>query len=239
MSELAWGATDFSFPTFVASVAYVGILILAVLFNSLLKPKEIELMRKFLILLCLAGCAKVQEGKDVNIDRNVTVVIDLSSSFAEEMFIDRFVTNEAEGTYIDTVGKTFKFLLSVLSKLDFEDRITLCQISADENAVLWEGNLVQIRRDFPDPIAFYKFLKTKSNPDGTLLYDALNRSIKQSLSHDGKRSIFVLSDMLDTDPNGAAKIPELRSLLEEYAKSGGMIGFFYVNQDLVPSGKPN
>ena len=40
MSELAWGATDFSFPTFVASIAYIGILILAVLFNSLLKPKE-------------------------------------------------------------------------------------------------------------------------------------------------------------------------------------------------------
>lgn len=189
-------------------------------------------MKKFLILLCLVGCAKVQERND---DRNVTIVIDLSSSFSKEMFISRFVTNGAKGEYYDTVGKTFKFLLSVLSKLDFEDRITLCQISADENAVLWEGNLVQIRRDFPDPVAFYEFLKKKSNPDGTLLYDALNRSIKQSLSHDGRRSIFVLSDMLDTDPNGAAKTPELHRLLEEYAKSGGKIGFYYVDQTLTAS----
>ena len=193
-------------------------------------------MRKFLILLCLAGCAKVQEGqKEVSVDRDVTIVIDLSSSFAEEMFMQRSVYNAAEGYHRDTLGKTFKFLLSILSKLDFEDRITLCQISADDNAVLWEGNLVQMRKDFPDPLAFYEFLKKKSNPDGTLLYDALTRSIKQSLTHDGQRSIFVLSDMLDTDPNGEAKLPELRRVLEEYAKSGGKIGCYYVDQNLVAS----
>lgn len=194
-------------------------------------------MRKFLILLCLAGCAKVQEGRDKNVDRSVTIVIDLSSSFAEEMFITRDTTRYADGTtsHRDTSGKTFRFLLSVLSKLDFEDRITLCQISADENAVLWEGNLVQIRKDFPDPVAFYEFLKKKSNPDGTLLHDALTRSIKQSLTRDGIRSIFVLSDMIDTDPNGDTKLPELHRVLGEYAKSGGKIGFYCVDQNLTAS----
>src|SRR5438876_3144945 len=102
----------------------------------------------------------------------------------------------------------------------------LSQISAKQNALLWDGKPRSFARDFPTPQAFREFLQKRSDPNGSRVYSALADSIEYLLlQHENnpklKSAVLVFSDMEDNGPEANSK-ERLIDALKAYGKKGGV-----------------
>jgi hypothetical protein len=189
-------------------------------------------MRAFVIgsLILLSGCS-ARTGVTETFEKDeseyvVTILLDMSGSFQHMM---------TEG------GKAYDFALQVSDRyfrdrLGTRDRIIIAQASDQQRFLLWEGTPLELRKEFPTPEAFARFLKMKSSPYSSPIHEAMNRVVKYMISKPSvargtaKPVVFVLSDMID--PN-TASLDELKQNLRTFSECDGVMALFYVDQDLV------
>ncbi|QDT43497.1 hypothetical protein Pan241w_35980 [Gimesia alba] len=195
-------------------------------------------LMSLLIVVGVCGCEKRHESPQTFVsddsEYKVAILLDLSGSFEHMMCDD---------------GKAHQFAMRVLDhyfreRLGNNDKLIIAQISGTERSLLWEGTPLQLRREFPSAKAFGEFLRSKSDPRGSLVHDSIAHTVEYVASDPAvasgraKSAVFVLSDMLD---NGVNQESEQRVIgaLTEYAQQNGAVGLYYVDQLLVPQWRKN
>jgi hypothetical protein len=187
-----------------------------------------------LSILLGCGCDKRRQAPTTFAVRDesqyvLIILLDLSGSFHQQM---------TEG------GQAHRFSMQVIDhyfreRIGTNDKLIIAQISGEERALLWEGTPLQLQKDFPSSTAFGEFLRSKANPDASLVYEAIIHTIDYVLSDpsvssgNAKSAIFVLSDMSDNGSKPESKQRALQALAA-YGESGGVVGLYYVDQLLVP-----
>jgi hypothetical protein len=183
------------------------------------------------------GCTKVtdQAGSQVSLGREdadfmIVIALDLSGSFAHRM------TKE---------GKGYDFTMRVCdlyfrNSIGTTNRIIITQLSATDRALLWDGTPVQLRQDFPTAESFCAFLQSKSDPRGSRLHDGVADALDYVLSDQGvasgktKAALFALSDFDDNAPNPELSEKRLVKCLTGFAKTKGIVGFYFLDHIKVP-----
>lgn len=199
------------------------------------KTKGVKRLASILaVTLFASGCTKRTDIEtsvftDTETEQVVTVVLDLSGSF-----VDQMANN----------GKGYEFALRVIDRY-FRDRIgtqaklVIAQISGSERALLWEGTPMQLRKDFPTAEAFRDFLLQKADPSASRVGEGIARAIDYIMADScvangkAKSGVFVLSDLVENSQDAAGADEHLDKALAAYGKSGGMIGVYFVDQLLV------
>ena len=159
----------------------------------------------------------------------VTVLLDLSGSFQSQM--------------IDG-GKAHAFCLAILDtyfkdRIGEKDEVIIAQISGTDRALLWQGTPLQLRRDFSDPASFQVFLRSRANPGQSKVFQNLAKCLEYASSDPdvvnskATSAVFVLSDMLDNDPERDDARERLKKALETFASRDGVLGCYYVDQEVV------
>lgn len=159
----------------------------------------------------------------------VTVLLDLSGSFHAQM---------VDG------GKAHAFCLAILDtyfkdRIGEKDEIVIAQVSGADRALLWQGTPLQLRRDFSDPTDFQRFLRNRANPGQSKVFQNMAKCLEYASSDpdvvNGKATtaVFVLSDMLDNDPDRDAARERLKKALETFASRDGVLGCYYVDQEII------
>ena len=186
-----------------------------------------------IVLMTAAGCEKRREAAKTLVADDtryiMTILLDFSGSFEHMM---------ADG------GKAYEFALAVLDKyfrdrIGSDDKLIIAQISGNDRALLWQGTPVQLRQEFSSPQAFAEFLRAKANPGGSLVHEAIARTIEYVNSEptiaNGKwqAALFVLSDMNSNGDKSDSKERALAALTEFGKEHGGVVGMYYVDQTLV------
>ena len=163
-------------------------------------------------------------------DHVVMLLIDLSGSFANQM------ANE---------GKAYEFYLQIYDRF-FKDRIghdkdvlVIAQLSGTHRSLLWQGHPLQLRQQFASSSEFKEFLLSHADPNGSVIHDGIAHSLELLVSDPAlvnpntKTAVFVLSDLLDNGANPEKSGPRVTKALAEYARMNGVLGLYYVDQDLV------
>ena len=192
------------------------------------------------LALTLAGCQARQNIESVSLGEAeeefvLVVVLDLSGSFAGQMAED---------------GKAYEFVQRALArylqdKTGTRDRILFAQISGTKKPLLWEGTTKDLRRDFPSASAFHQFLMKRADPNGSRVNHGVCRAIRYVLSlprvarGHARTVTLVLSDMEDNSPDAKVSEQELVDTLTDYARTGGLIGMYYVEQDRLDALRKN
>lgn len=188
----------------------------------------------FLVVSLTCGCAPRRQAevtplRDDESEYVLTILLDLSGSFAHLMAED---------------GKGYDFALIVMGRYfrdrtGTRDKIIIAQVSGTERALLWEGTPLELRREFPSAAAFRDFLLSKADPGGSLVHAGLANTVEyltsdpRVASGEAKSALFVLSDMLDNDPESKESEDRAVRALAEYGQKGGVVGLYYVDQSLV------
>lgn len=169
------------------------------------------------------------------------------SRFATDDSAHRLVVIfDGSGSYADRVygpnGCAYQ-LFAKIKDTYFRDQldgwITLAQISAKhDTALIWQGKPRNFARAFPTPQAFKDFLKSKTDPNGSPVYSSVADSVEQLLrdleGNAAQRScVIIFSDFEDNDPRPGSKERFIKCL-KEYGKKGGVIGAYWVSQQLIP-----
>lgn len=184
--------------------------------------------------LLLSGCVPSQTGKDyhpfetVEIDSCLTILIDMSGSFAESwddraypLFLELSETyfNEAMGT---------------------ENRLVIAQLSGNNQAVLFEGKPADLQTRFRSPEELVEFLKKRSDPTRSHVYAALQSTTDYVLQMPGvteqsRLMTVVLSDLRDSSTNASRSTSgrEMVESLREYRLRGGVLALYYVASDEI------
>lgn len=189
-------------------------------------------MRRFMILALVLslGCEarRSREGQlAVDEERReylIAVAIDLSGSYQELM--------------LGGNGKAWQFIGGLINSLSMaragaDDRIIISQISGSKKALLWEGSLQSLRRDFPSAQAFRSFLLGKAEATGSRVHESVGDLVDYITEYPGvkegktKSALFILSDMEDNFPDSESTKQRLISSFRSYAKTGGMVGIYW------------
>jgi hypothetical protein len=195
-----------------------------------------KIMVASLCLLLACGCERRREIKhfaaaEDDSEYVIAVVVDLSGSFLEKM---------TEG------GQAHSFMLSLLDRYFRErvgthDQIILAQISGTpDRALLWQGSPFELRKQFPNSRAFSEFLRSKADPHGSCVHNALAQTVEYVMSQPNvsnckaKSAVLVMSDMVDNSPKGSLSKDQVGDVLCDYAKIGGVVCLYFVDQTLIP-----
>lgn len=163
-------------------------------------------------------------------DYVVMLVIDLSGSFSHQMADD---------------GKAYNFALKIYDKYfrdrigNDKDRLIVAQLSGSHRSLLWQGSPIELRHQFPSAAAFKDFLLANADPRGSVIHDGIAHALEYltsdpSLANGNSNSaVFVLSDLLDNGANPEKSGPRVSRALADYGSKNGVVGLYYVDQDLV------
>ena len=159
----------------------------------------------------------------------IVIVFDMSGSF------DDLIYKKGYPFAMAVVDRYFR------NRIGSNDRLIISQISAPGmKSLLWDGKPSSLKRDFASADKFKEFLRKKSNPAGSRLYDGISESMEYLISYpgvaEGKTStaVFVLSDLDDNCSDPAKGKMRLLKNLAEYSKVKGSIGFYWVEDRFVP-----
>ena len=146
----------------------------------------------------------------------LTVAVDMSSSFEE-------ARNE----------KAWEFLCQVVDRyfrdrIGRNDKLILAQLSENDRALLWKGTPLELRQKFSTAGEFRQWVESKSDPNGSRLYDGIVQAVEYAESDRGKgrSAVFILSDMIDSTEGGARD--RAVNALARIGKQGG-VGLYYVD----------
>jgi hypothetical protein len=184
----------------------------------------------------MPGCDRRRESKTFAVPGDesecvIAVLVDLSGSFLDRM---------TEG------GEGHEFLLSLLDqyfrdRIGTNDQVILAQISATvDQSLLWQGTPLELRQQFPDAHAFSEFLRSKADPQGSCVHNAIVQTVEYVMSlpnvanGKSKSALFVLSDLIDNGPQSGASRGQVIEVLSQYFKRGGESFFYFVDQRLIP-----
>ncbi len=187
-------------------------------------------MRRCLLLLSLLAVGCSSAAGETKPTRYVLVVaVDLSGSFAEKMATD---------------GKAYEFLVAVVERyfrdrIGKPDRVIVAQLSGTNRSLLWEGPPRNLMRDF-SARTFRDYLLSKADPNGSHLHDGIMHALEYLMSDpqvtngQAHSALFILSDMLDNADRPEESEAKLVAMLGAYARVGGTLGMYYVDQFQLP-----
>ncbi len=160
----------------------------------------------------------------------VMIVVDLSGSFSHLMADE---------------GKAYEFALKIYEKY-FRDRIgndkdelIVAQLSGTSRSLLWRGSPLELRHKFSTATEFKDFLLANADPRGSVIHDGMAHALEYLTSDPAlacghaKSAVFVLSDLLDNGADPEKSQRRVSNALSEYASKNGVVGLYYVDQDLV------
>lgn len=191
----------------------------------------------FVLCLCVVcGCQRRREEAVIapaqdDSEYVIAVLVDLSGSFLDKM---------TDG------GQAHTFMLALIDRyfrdrIGTNDQIIIAQISATpDRSLVWQGTPTELRKQFPNAGAFGDFLRSKADPNGSHVHNALVQTLEYVMSQPtvasgtAKSAIFALSDMIDSNKAPDAARRRAVRVLQEYAKLGGMVCLYFVDQRLVP-----
>jgi hypothetical protein len=115
----------------------------------------------------------------------------------------------------------------------------IAQISATGDPLLWEGQPMQLRKEFASADEFRDFILKRTDPNGSRVYEGLSKTLAYLKSHrairnGAKPALFVLSDMADTSADAEELEAEIVLSLRDFAQKDGTVGMYYVHQQLLP-----
>lgn len=184
-----------------------------------------------LTIFCLPACTPIPQGEQTvfektETDQLIVIALDLSGSFAELMTKD---------------GIAYRFAMATVDRFMRENpgregRLVIAQLSATGNPLLWEGTPGELRKQFSNQEAFREFLLSKSDPQGSRINEGIANALEYVANHQSVRSnnassaLFVLSDMMDNDPDGEEQLKRAEKSLVDFADTGGVVGLYYVHQ---------
>ena len=188
-------------------------------------------MKRFVVLalLCLlTGCDEHIESTESPLGTSETeyvtiLVFDMSGSFEQLM--------EQHG---------YEFALHVLDRnfkgrIGTHDKLIITMISGTQRSMLWEGKAMDLRNEFPSATVFKDFLRKKA-PAGSLVHDSIRNAVEYVMSEpqvaagNAKTSLFVLSDMEDSELNAAESERKLLATLADFARLKTVVGLYFVHQ---------
>jgi hypothetical protein len=189
-----------------------------------------------LCLIVACGCEKRREPQarvtaQDDSEYVIAVLVDLSGSFLDKM---------TEG------GQAHDFMLALIDRyfrdrIGTNDQIILAQISGTpDRALLWQGTPLELRKDFPNARAFSDFLRSKADPLGSHVHNAMTQTVEYVMSQPNvstkkaKSAVFAMTDMLDNGPEPHASRAQAVNVLRDYGQIGGMVCLYYVDQTLIP-----
>lgn len=187
------------------------------------------------LLLLASGCVvSAPKAKSIPLEVEpleavLVVGVDLSGSFANDF------SERAYPLLLNVMQKFF------VAQMGSNCKVVLAQISAQEDAVLFEGTPRDLRRRFSDPDALSKFLLANSKPDGSPVFESMKKMlhyVNQMADIDSETKVLsvVISDLNNSDEGQAAWKKKGESMLAElkvYQKLGGALALFYVDREQV------
>ncbi len=188
------------------------------------------------VCLICSGCVEVPDDhvstpfETTGVDACLSIVIDMSASFRESwddrayrLFLDiseRFYTDAAMG------GET---------------KLVIGQLSGNEQVLLFEGRADDLRKQFNSPEAFNQFLKDRSDPVGSHVFEATRNAIEHigavsGVTEETRLLTVILSDMQDTHADPEAQ-SQMMDALRNYQSRGGALALYFVSETEAPKWK--
>ena len=164
-------------------------------------------------------------------DYLLVLAVDTSGSFLGEMFGK---DARAYNFGLNAVGRLFH------DRMNPDDYVLLVQLSADRNALLWEGTPRRLSQHFGSSDALKEFLVQHSNSGGSNLFAGIAETLKYLHNLPGVKEgetqvcVLVLSDMDDNSPTQAEdkrRMIQARRDVQRDVKGG--IGFYFVDPRLL------
>lgn len=190
-----------------------------------------------LSLLCATGgCIQTEATNHLKpfeaeqLESCLAIVVDMSGSFDHEW------EERAHPLLLDLMDQFF------IEALGGESRVVLCQMSGNEDVVLFEGSPSDLRQQFPTPTALADFLTQKSDPGGSPIYRTTDRAISYvaSMPAVGEKTrlmTVILSDLEETAAYGQPRTDaglKMLTTLRRYQRMGGGLALYFVSEAEQP-----
>lgn len=153
------------------------------------------------------------------------------------------VVVDVTGSYVDILEKKgFPLLLATCDhyfagRVGANDRMVIARIGGTTKTLLWDGPPMALRESFADAKAFRAFLEQEAG-GGSRVHDSVADAVQYVIDFPGvakeKTCVMVLSDMDDNFPDADKTRARMLKILGDYAKKGGSVGFYFVDQHFVP-----
>jgi hypothetical protein len=185
--------------------------------------------------LIMSGCVRndtLELAKPFEVpelENAMAIVIDTSGSFQDRVETDAWemFINLSRRFFEDSAGS--------------ESRLIISQLSADADAVLFDGQPSDLRKRFTSPEAFASFLKENSDPSSSRVYEATRKTIDYMNSLDGvtertRLLTVILSDLRDSEGDASIRGNTGHAMLaslEQYQKRGGALALYFVAVDEI------
>lgn len=161
------------------------------------------------------------------LDSVLAVSVDLSGSFA-----NRF-SEQAYPLLLDVTDRFFR------TGMGQHNRVVLSQMSGNSRVVLFDGTASELRSRFASPEELAGFLRSKSQPERSPIFDATRETIDYVVGIDGigdstRVLTVILSDMRESESDQSKRTTQGRKMLESlkrYREQGGAIACYCVDQN--------
>lgn len=184
-----------------------------------------------LALPATTGCvqstaeAKVKPFDSADVDACLTIVIDMSSSFAdswEDRAYDLFL-QLMDRFFIEGAGANAKVIIG--------------QLSGDREVVMFEGAPGELLSRYRSPEELNAALAEHSHPGGSAVFHATKTAIDHvrnasGVTPDTRLLTVVLSDLIDSEQDEAVREEEGEAMLaslKAYQQIGGALALYYVS----------
>ncbi|QDS92506.1 hypothetical protein FF011L_12520 [Roseimaritima multifibrata] len=196
----------------------------------------LKLLFTVLLICCSEGCVPVETDQSPAMfdsdldDATLNIIVDTSSSFRR--------TFEMQGGPLMS-----KVIVDFMQQNAGKDiRITISQMQARDNVVLFEGGANEFRKQFKAPESLLELVESAAEPNTfSPVFVATGKSIRYaneylapSLKPGGRLLTVIYSDMVDTEPNRATRSQEGHQMLaelERYRGAGGRLALYCVTEE--------
>lgn len=165
-----------------------------------------------------------------SLDACLTIVVDMSGSFYESW------EERAYPLFLELMDRFF------VEGTGADSRIVICQLSAAADVVLFEGSPDDLRATFTSPETLDAFLRERSDPSGSPVYEATERAIgyvtsMPRVSEETRLLTVILSDMAHYNPADANDVEagtKMFAALQRYGAMGGGLALYCVAESEAP-----
>ncbi len=186
-------------------------------------------------LIILTGCVPNNAAEReapfevTELESVMAIVIDVSGSFRDKWDADayRMFVNLSQRFFEESAGG--------------EARLIISQLSANKQAVLFEGHPSDLRKRFRSPEEFSQFLLDNSDPSSSRVYDATRQTIDymnglEGVTESTRILTVILSDLRDSESDGTIRGSTGQAMLDSlsaYQQRGGALALYYVANEEI------
>lgn len=163
------------------------------------------------------------------LDACLTIVVDMSGSFATSW------NDSAYRLFLELMDQFFT------EGTGMEARVVIGQLSANEDAMLFDGRPEELRSRFLSAEELNAYLEEHSNPTGSAVFQATERAVAyasamQGVTEHTRMMTVVLSDLMDSESDVDARRKAGKDMLKtltKYREMGGGIALYFVSPNEV------